>query len=88
MFCNFAKNSKIQNGRHFLARQNFFENWNGYSAEIPCGSKISSKSLYLAGFSRYKHFYVLQFLRKIRKLKMAAIFGETNFFLKIGMATL
>ena len=72
----------------FLARENFFENWHGYSAEIPCGSKISSKSLYLAGFSRYKHFYVLQFLRKFRKFKMAAIFGETKFFLKIGMATL
>ena len=136
MFCNFAKNSKIQNGRHFLreffffenwhgysaeipcgskisskslylalfsrykhfyvlqfcekfenskwppffARIFFFENWHGYCAEIPCGSKISSKSLYLAGFSRYKQFYVLQFLRKIQKFKMAAIFGETNFF--------
>ena len=76
-FC--GKNSKIQNGRHFL-RENFFENWHGYSAEIPRGSKISSKSLYLAQFSRYKHFYVLQFLRKIRKFKMAAIFWETNFF--------
>ena len=58
----------------------FFENWHGYSAEIPCGSKISSKSLYLAGFLRYKHFYVLQFLRKIRKFKMAAIFCEKFFF--------
>ena len=66
----------------------FFENWHGYSLEIPCGSKISSKSLYLAGFSRYKHFYVLQFLRKIRKFKMAAIFGEIKFFSKIGMAIL
>ena len=54
----------------------------------PVGQKISSKSLYLAGFSRYKHFYVLQFLRKIRKFKMAAIFGETKFFLKMGMAIL
>ena len=64
----------------FFARQNFFENWHGYSADIPCGSKISSKSLYLVRFSRYKHFYVLQFLRKIRKFKMAAIFGETKIF--------
>ena len=62
--------------------------WDSWSAEIPRGSKISSKSLYLAGFSRYKHFCVLQFLRKIRKFKMAAIFAETKFFLKIGMATL
>ena len=50
-------------------------------------SKISSKSIYLARFTRYEHFCVLQFLRKIRKFKMAAIFGETKFFLKIGMAS-
>ena len=77
MFCNFAKNSKIQNGRHFWRDKIFFQNWDNYSAEIPCGSKILSKSLYLAGFSRYKHFCVLQFLRKF---KMATIFGETKIF--------
>ena len=81
MFCNFCEKFK----NPFLARQNFFENRHGYSAQIPCGSKISSKSLYLVRFSKYKHFYILQFLRKIRKFKMAAIFGETNFFLKIGI---
>ena len=80
MFCNFCEKFENSKWPPFLARQNFFENWHGYSADIPCGSKSSSKSLYLAGFSRYKHFYVLQFLRKIRKFKMAAIFGETNFF--------
>ena len=79
-FAIFAQKFENSKWPPFLARQNFFENWHGYSAEIPCGSKISSKSLYLARFSRYKHFYVLQFLRKIRKFKMAAIFGETNFF--------
>ena len=47
---------------------------------MPCGSKILLKSLYLARFLRYKHFYVLQVLRKIRKLKMAAIFGKIKFF--------
>ena len=73
MFCN------------FLQEIFFFENWHGYSAEIPCESKISSKSLYLAGFSRYKHFYVLQFLRKIQKGRH---FWRDKFFLKIGMATL
>ena len=76
-FCEKFENSKWP---PFFARRLFLENWHGYSAEIPCGSKISSKSLYLAGFSRYKHFYVLQFLRKIRKFKMAAIFGETKIF--------
>ena len=84
MFCNFCEKFENSKWPPFLARQNFFENWHGYSADIPCGSKISSKSLYLAGFSRYKHFYVLQFLRKIRKFKMAAIFGERKFFSKLG----
>ena len=80
MFCNFCENFENSKWPPFLARQNFFQNCDNYSAEIPCGSKISSKSLYLARFSRYKHFCVLQFLRKFRKFKMAAIFGETKFF--------
>ena len=80
MFCNFCEKFEKSKWPPFLARQKFFQNWDNYTAEIPCGSKISSKSLYLAGFSRYKHFCVLQFLRKFRKFKMAAIFGETKFF--------
>ena len=35
---------------------NFFENWVTYLGEFPCRSKISSKSLYLAQFLRYKYF--------------------------------
>ena len=54
------------------------EIWDGYSAEIPCGSKISQ-------FSRYKHFCVLQFLQKIQNGRN---FGRDKIFLKIGMATL
>ena len=64
-------NLKIQKGHHFylLARQKFLVTPDGYSAEIPCGSKFSLKSLYLARFARYKplnlkiqngcHFYLL-----------------------------
>ena len=63
-----------------LGKANFFGNWDGFSEEIPCGSKISSKSLYLARFLRYKHFCVLQLLGKIRKFKMATILAETKFF--------
>ena len=77
MFCNFCEKFENSKWLPFLARKNFFENRHGYSAEIPCGSKISSKSLYLARFSRYKHFYVLQFCGKF---KMAAIFCEKFFF--------
>ena len=80
MFCNFCENFENSKWPPFLARQKFFENWEKYSAEISCGSKILSKLLYLARFLRYKHFCVLQFLRKIRKFKMAAIFCEKFFF--------
>ena len=45
-----------------------------------CGNQRQRSLLYLARFSRYKHFCVLQFLQKIRKFKMAAIFGETKFY--------
>ena len=80
MFCNFCEKFENSKWPPFLARHKFFQSWDNYSVEIPCGPKISSKSLYLARFSRYKHFCVLQFLRKFRKFKMAAIFGERNFF--------
>ena len=63
-----------------LGETKIFENSDGYSTEKPCGSKISSKTLYLAQFSRYKHFCVLQFLQVIQKFKMATILGETKFF--------
>ena len=42
-----------------------------------CGNQSQRSLLYLARFSRYKHFCVLQ---KIKKLKMSAIFGETKIF--------
>ena len=67
---------------------NFFENWHGYSADtlwfknfIEIARNQSQRSLlYLAQFSKYKQFHILQFLRKIQKLKITAIFGETKLF--------
>ena len=87
MFCNFCEKFENSKWPPFLARQNFFENWHGYSADIPCGSIISSKSLYLARFSRYKHFCVLQFCEKFENSKWPPFLREI-FCLKIGMATL
>ena len=80
MFCNFGKNSKIQNGRHFLREIFFLKIGMATLQRHPVGQKFRRNRSYLAGFSRYKHFYVLQFLRKIRKFKLAAIFGKTKFF--------
>ena len=51
-FAIFGKNSKIQNGRHFWGGENFLENYQEYNAQIPCGSKILTKSLYLARLRR------------------------------------
>ena len=86
MFCNFCEKFENSKWLPFLARQHFFANWHGYPAEIPCGSKISSKSLYLAGFSRYKHFYVLQFLRN-SKIQNGRHFWRDKNILKIGITT-
>ena len=42
-----------------FGRGKFFENWQEYISEIPCGSKISTKLLYLARLRRYKQICVL-----------------------------
>ena len=76
-FAIFGKNSKWP---PLLGRGKFFENWQEYIPKIPCGSKISTKSLYLARLRRYKQFCVFPFLAKNRKFKMAAIFGEGKIF--------
>ena len=74
-FAIFGKNSKWP---PFLGRGKFFKNYQEYNAQIPCGSKILTKSLYLARLRRF-----LPFLAKIRKFKMAAIFGEGKIFGKL-----
>ena len=51
-FSIFGKNSKIQNGHHFWEEEIFFENCQEYIAQIPFGSKISTKSLYFARLGR------------------------------------
>ena len=79
-FAIFGKNSKNQNGRHFWGGEFFFENCQEYIGQILCGSKISMKSLYLTRLRRWKEICVLPFLAKIRKFKMAAIFGEGKIF--------
>ena len=50
-FAIFGKNSKIQNGRHFWGGENFLKIAE-YTPQIPCGSKILPKSLYLARLRR------------------------------------
>ena len=71
--------SKIQTGQPFLGRGKYFENCQEYIPDIPCGSRISTKSLYLAQVSEMdSKICVLPFLAYI--CKMAAIVGEGKFF--------
>ena len=81
-FAIFGKNSKIQNGRHFWGGEHVWKLAIVHSL-IPRGSKISTKSLYLTRLRRYKQFCVFEFSAKIRKFKMAAIFGEGKIFWKL-----
>ena len=60
-FSIFGKNSKIQNGCNFLEEENFLENCQEYISQIPCGSKVSTKLLYLARLMRQKQSCVLSF---------------------------
>ena len=80
MFCNFCEKFENSKWPPFLARQFFFENRHGYSAEIPCGSNISSKSLYLARFSRYKHFMFCNFCEKFENSKWPRFLARQIFF--------
>ena len=48
-FAIFGKNSKWP---PLWGRRKFFENWQEYIPKVPCGSKISTKSLYLARLRR------------------------------------
>ena len=87
VFCNFCENFENSKWPPFLARQKFFENWEKYSAEISCGSKILSKLLYLARFLRYKHFLCFSIFAKISKIQNGRHFGRDKIFLKIGKTT-
>ena len=51
-FAIWGKNLKIQNGRHFWGGDIFLKNCQEYISEIPCESKISTKSLYLTWLRR------------------------------------
>ena len=57
-FAIFGKNSNIQNGRHFWGVENFLKIAE-YISQTPCGSKILTKSLYLA-WLRFCHFSKIQ----------------------------
>ena len=56
----------------------FFENWVSYSDEVPGGSKISSKLLYLARFFEIQAFLCFAFLKKKSKNENGHLKWQAN----------
>ena len=63
-FAIFAKNSKNQNGRHFWWGK-IFSKIGSPTHQLPCVSKIASKSLYLARFFEIQAFLCFAFLKQV-----------------------
>ena len=52
VFCHFLQKFENSKWPPYVGRGKFFENCQEYISQIPCGSKISTKSLYLAWLRR------------------------------------
>ena len=85
MFCHFW--SKFENSKWppFLGRGKFFENCQEDISQIPWGMKIFDE---ITLSRTVKEIEANLKMAKIRKFKMAAIFGEGKFFLKFAKSTL
>ena len=75
-FSIFGKNLKIQNGRHFWEEENFLKIAKSTFLRYPVGRNFTEITL----FCTVNEICVFPFWAKIRKFKMAAIFGEGKIF--------
>ena len=66
-----------------MGRGKFFKNYQEYNAQIPCGSKIFDEIALSRTVKEIEANLCFAFLAKIRKFKMAAIFGEGKSFGKL-----
>ena len=78
-FC-FSILAKIQNGRHFWEEGNFLKIAKSTLLRYPVGRKFRRNHSISHGSGNRSKFVFFHFLAKIRKYKMAAIFGEGKFF--------
>ena len=86
-FAILGKKFKNSKWPPFLGRGKFFENCQEYIAQIACGLKISTKSLYLARLRRQKEICVLPFWAKNSKIQNGRHFWGGENFLKIAKIT-
>ena len=88
-FCFFNFWQKFENSKWlpFLGRGKFFENCQEYIAYIPYGSKILTKSLYLARLRRWKQICFFPIFQKNSKIQNGRHMWEEKIFLKIAKST-
>ena len=78
-FALFVTNLKIDNEPHFWEPHFFFlENWVSYSAAVTLWVKNFIEIALCSTVFEIQAFLCFAFLKNIRNLKMAAIFGEGN----------
>ena len=87
MFCNFAKNSKIQNGRHFLREIFFLKIGMATLQGYPVGQNFVEIALSSRVFE-IQTFLWFAIFAKNSKIQNGRHFLRDKIFLKIGMATL
>ena len=87
MFCNFAENSKIQNGRHFLRDKFFLKIGMATLQRYPVGQKFRRNRSIWQGF-RDISIFCFAIFAKNSKIQNGRNFLRDKIFLKIGMATL
>ena len=95
-FAIFVKNLKIQKRPPFLVGQKFFGNWVNYSAELPCGSKILLKSLYLerdtsifeknSKIQNGRHFWQVKYSLKLAKTSLHRFPVDQTFCRKCSLS--
>ena len=87
MFFHFGPKFENSKWPPYVGRGKFFENCQEYIFEIPYGSKISTKSLYLARLKRWKQIGVAIF-GKNSKIQNGRHFwgGEIFFFFFLKIA--
>ena len=82
-----AKNSKIQNGRHFWRDKNFLKIGMATLQRYPVGQKFRRNRSILYGFRALSIFMFCNFCEKFENSKWPP-FWRDKIFLKIGITTL
>ena len=84
MFCHFWQKFENSKWPPFLGRGKFFKNYQEYNAQMPCGSKILTKSLYLGTVKEIEADWCFAIFGKNSKIQNGRHFWGGENFLKIA----